>query len=351
MPLTESTCPVKNWPKFRTLIVLVMGVMAALYALGFRSDIDAQSVTAQYTTTQSHMLMLNGANVHYFDIGEGPVVLMVHGSGTEIGAWLAPANALAKKGYRVLAYDMPGSGLSDPEPSGEYTIPATVQTLHNFMAALHLEAVTVVGHSTGGQTAWTASLEMPRQIARLVLVAPTGHPHPSPLTWQLAKIPVVGEVMRFITPKFVIRDNLRQTFYDKNKISEQLVDRYSTMIRKEGTRTALLEKMRSVSFAGHENVRCIAYPTLIVWGQQDTWLPVELGRWFADQIKQAELLVLPNIGHDVPEEIAPETFASHLDAWLSKTPTAQSPSPRIAPDCLQQHVGDNSTHTLVGLAG
>ncbi|MEZ5839493.1 MAG: alpha/beta fold hydrolase [Hyphomicrobiales bacterium] len=295
-------------------------VLAAGYAAGYRADLPFDEVAARYETPGADMVEVDGVRLHYFDIGSGPTIVILHGSGADISAWQGVAEALAARGFRVVAFDMPGSGLSENAPAGDYSIAAESRIAFDFIAALDLAPAAVLGHSVGGQVAWTMALEQPETVGRLVLVAPTGYPQPSPLTWQLVQIPVLGEAMRKITPRFLVRMNIEDVFFDKSKISDDLVDRYYAMIRREGARDALMRKMRAVSFAGHEKIACITSPTLILWGADDAWLPPALGERFHAAIAGSTLTLGPAAGHELPEEAPANVVAGLVADWLASAP-------------------------------
>ncbi|HSP25946.1 MAG TPA: alpha/beta fold hydrolase, partial [Saliniramus sp.] len=237
-----------NLSRTAKITLAVLGLVLVAYAAGYRSDIPTAEVERAYGLPHAKSIEVDGVAIHYTDMGEGPVVVLIHGSGADIGAWQALSAALADEGYRVLAPDLPGSGLSGMAADGEYTAISGAAFLRAFLDRLGIAQASVVGHSTGGQIAWRAALDEVSPVERLILVATTGHPHPSPITWKLAQVPVLGEVMRQVTPRFVVRMNLEDAFHDDSKITDELVERYYTMIRREGAREALLARMRAVSF-------------------------------------------------------------------------------------------------------
>ncbi len=304
-------------PSLVRLAVLMLVLLGVGYAYAYRGDLDHAEVVNALAGPGSRTVDLDGMTLHYTDEGAGPAVLILHGSGADISGWQPFADALAARGFRVIAVDLPASGLSDPAPDGDYSIEAGVATAHAFLARLGVRPAAVIGHSTGGQIAWTAALEHPDTISRLVLLAPTGYPHPSPITWKLAQVPALGELMRHLTPRFLVRMNLEEAFHDDAMVTDALVDRYYTMIRREGVRDGLLGRMRAVTFDRHREVRCLSQPTLLIWGAEDAWLPPDIGGWFEAQISRARLVVLPETGHNIPEEAEPGALAATVAQWLA----------------------------------
>ncbi|WP_074443119.1 alpha/beta fold hydrolase [Saliniramus fredricksonii] len=300
------------------VFLVCVGLLVAAYAAGYRADLDPQDIERQFSMPHSLFTDVEGTRVHFTDEGDGPVILLIHGSGAEIGVWQPLSAVLSMNGYRVISTDLPGSGLSGFDPRGRYDADSGMAFVLAFLRELGIERATVLGHSTGGQIAWRAALAPESPVERLILVASTGYPHPSPMTWTLARVPLLGEIMRHITPRFLVRMNLRDTFYDDDRVTDELVDRYYAMIRRAGARDALLARMRAVSFDSHEYIRCIRQPALVLWGAGDIWLPVEIGEWFAGEISAAHLVTFPETGHNVPEEADPDLLAATIADWMSE---------------------------------
>jgi pimeloyl-ACP methyl ester carboxylesterase len=299
----------------------------ALGAAGYRADLPYDQVRAAYETATSRWIDVQGAQLHYTDQGSGPVVVMLHGSGADQGVFTAPAHLLAQRGYRVIALDLPGSGLSQAGPDTGFTIPANTALLGAFLTALDLQPAALLGHSTGGQIAWTFALDAPDLAPRLILLAPTGQPTPSPLAWQIAALPVLGPMLKNVTPQIVVRQNLRDAVFDDSAITEAQVIRYHDLLLREGARDALFARMQAVSFARVKDLPCLHQPVLLLWGQEDIWLPPALGRDFEQALPAVTHISLPGTGHNLPEELAPERFADLVADWLTTTPAQAVSTP------------------------
>ncbi|MGA8866580.1 MAG: alpha/beta fold hydrolase [Candidatus Sulfotelmatobacter sp.] len=89
-----------------------------------------------------------GQNIHYFEAGQGPVVILLHGLGAVKEVWLGSIGALAAK-YHVYAIDQVGFGHSD-KPLLDYKIATWVDFLHEFMRTQDIAKATLVGNSLGG---------------------------------------------------------------------------------------------------------------------------------------------------------------------------------------------------------
>jgi pimeloyl-ACP methyl ester carboxylesterase len=306
-----------------------IGAVIALGASGYRADLPYAQVKASFETASSQWVDVQGASIHFTDQGNGPAIVFLHGSGADLGAYAATAVEMATLGYRVITLDLPGSGLSLAGPTTGFHNDDNVALVAAFIAERGVDPTAIIGHSTGGQIAWSLALTSPELSDRLVLIAPTGQPAKSPLTWQIAQTPVLGAMLKNVTPAFVVRQNLKDAVFDDSTISEATVARYHQLLLRDGARDALFARMQKVTFDGVENLPCIAQPTLILWGAEDVWLPAQLGDAFADAIPNATLITLPNVGHNLPEEVAPATLAAHLNDWLAQpiqTPDVPQPA-------------------------
>ena len=147
--------------------VLFAAVLIAVVPLGFSQDpgLPQEKVAAVY-----------GQNIHYFEVGRGPTVILLHGLGGAKEFWLANIGALASK-YHVYAIDQIGFGQSD-KPLIDYKIATFADFLHGFMQTEKIAKATLVGNSLGGWIATDFAVQHPEMVDKLVLVDAAG------LTWQ-----------------------------------------------------------------------------------------------------------------------------------------------------------------------
>ncbi|OWW21027.1 alpha/beta fold hydrolase [Noviherbaspirillum denitrificans] len=284
----------------------------------YRPDLPDAQVRAEYRLPQSRFIAVKGVPLHYVDEGQGPVVVLIHGSGASLHAWEGVARQL-RSTNRVVRVDLPGSGLSGFDAGNDYSIDTYIGYLRAFLDALGIDRAVIAGHSVGGQVAWRYALQDPQRVRGLVLAASTGYPAPSPLVWRLAQVPVVGEVLSRLTPRFVVEENVREVFADQAQATPELVDRYHRLLLREGARDAMLSRMRSVAFDGHEQIGALRVPGLVLWGESDTWLPPAYGRRFAKEWQGTALVTYPDTGHNLIEERA-DAVAADMRGWLKRLP-------------------------------
>ncbi len=259
----------------------------------------------KYANEQSKFIEIRGMQVHYRDEGSGMPVVLIHGTGASLHTWNDWAEEL-KKDYRVIRLDLPAFGLTGPDSARDYTIPTYSDFLNDFLSALAIDSIYLGGNSLGGNVAWYYASEYPQKVRKLLLIDPLGYPSDREIPWifTLAKIPVLNWIIRYMTPKSMIKDNLEQVYFDDSKITPKLVERYYDLTIREGNRQAFIDAAKTEMKDYSDRLSSITTPTLILWGKEDIWIPVSDGSKFLNSLPNAELIVFDNIGH-VPMEESP----------------------------------------------
>jgi pimeloyl-ACP methyl ester carboxylesterase len=318
--------------KLRWIGLGVLVLFAALAVLLVQGDVPAATAEKRWTNAASRFVSLpSGARVHYRDEGNpyGPVLVLLHGSSASLHTWESWVTRLSDD-FRVITLDLPGHGLTGPVPSGDYGAPAAVAFLEEFLATLKLERVNLGGNSFGGFLAWRYALAHPERVEKLVLVNSAGYfTGPVPLPFRLAKIPVVKNLLLYVSPRFLVEDSLRQLFpLHPEKVTVGMLDRYHDLLLREGNREATLVRLNTpLDFAAsRERLQALKMPTLILWGSKDAWIPVETARLFHEHIPGSTLKIYEGAGH-VPMEEIPDESAADVRAFLAPSAPAVNPAP------------------------
>jgi pimeloyl-ACP methyl ester carboxylesterase len=256
-----------------------------------------------------------GQSIHYFDMGSGPVVVLLHGLGSRKEDWLPVLEPMAQK-YRLLVPDQIGFGRSD-KPLLDYSIQTYVDFLNEFLRQLKVEKASLVGESLGG---WIAGLYVAEigggahliPVEKLVLVDAAGlkqdQPIPDLNPSSLAAMRGVMEVV-FYDTSWLNEDALRKIFTDKLAAHDGYTVRSLL-----GNPTREKERM-------DDRMRSIKVPTLVVWGKQDKLLPIVSGERYAAGIAGAKLVSFEKCGH-VPAIEKTEEFLAAVVAFLGSGATA-----------------------------
>jgi pimeloyl-ACP methyl ester carboxylesterase len=250
-----------------------------------------------------------GQSIHYFDVGSGPVVVLLHGLGSRKDDWLPVLEPMAQK-YRLLVPDQIGFGRSD-KPLLDYSVQTYVDFLNEFLRQLKVEKASLVGESLGG---WIAALYVAEigggahlvPVEKLVLVDAAGlkqdQPIPDLNPSSLAAMRGVLEAV-FYDTSWVNEDALRKIFTDKLAVKDSYTVRSFL-----GNPTREKERL-------DERLASIKAPTLVVWGKQDKLLPIASGERYAAGIAGAKMVSFDKCGH-VPAVEKTEEFLAAVVPFL-----------------------------------
>lgn len=297
------------------------------------------------TNGESRTVDLDGP-VHYVDFGgpeDGPAVVLVHGLGGSHLNWdlLAP---LLTPHARVLALDLPGFGLSEPEHRLA-TVHNNVQVLDRFIREIAGAPVVLVGNSMGGMISILQTAAQPETVSRLVLVDPAV---PGPrraldplvaLNFAVFAVPGVGE--RFLalrrrrtTPLTTVRQTLKLCGVDPDSVPSPLIDRSVALVEQRqdvaGMDRAFLTAARSLLLLLVDPRRLrramdrITVPVLLVHGDRDRLVNVAAARDTAARHPGWRYVELAGVGH-VPQLQVPDRVADEVLAWMgdaAETPLA-----------------------------
>jgi len=303
-----------------TLSIFVIGV--ALY-FSINLDKPLETLKPLYTNASSHFMEIDGMSVHYRDEGvsEGaPTMLLVHGSNASLHTWEGWVSEL-KSQYRVISLDLPGHGLTGPHPNKQYDWPYTAEFLKTFVDKLNLKQFVLAGNSRGGAISWNYAVLYPEDGSHLILIDSAGIPweEARPFMLQLQATPVINTFIEYITPKWVIANTVRQVYGDTEKVTDEKVQLYFDMTLREGNRHANNYRLSQPSdYSLLPKLAELKVPTLILWGEKDSWvLPKYAGKLQA-RIPGAALVMYADLGH-VPMEEAPKRTVNDVVEFIAKS--------------------------------
>jgi epoxide hydrolase 4 len=295
------------------------------------------------------MLQTNGICLHTIQAGpeDGPLVILLHGFPEFWRGWKNQIPALAEAGLRVVVPDQRGYNLSDkPRGVKHYALRYLVADVIGLMEALGREKCFLVGHDWGAAVAWETALRCPLRVEKLAIL---NVPHLDVMTrfvlhnmeqrlksWYIYAIQVpwlpealLGAKNWRLAGQMLQRNGQADTFHEAD------LEYYRQAWRQPGAMTGMLNWYRAVfrSALGAvlrgsleprlDPVRRLRMPVLILWGEKDVALSLEMARPSLDLCDQGELVTFPNathwVQHDEAAEVnrrlmeffrSPETFAS-----------------------------------------
>lgn len=296
--------------------LVLLAVVLIVIVSQFRADIPLWQLKKKYAPEPSRFIDVAGMRVHLRDEGLGYPVLLLHGMFASLHCWDGWADTL-KADYRVIRVDLPGFGLTGPRPGGDYRPVRDTEFIAALVDTLGLERFVIVGNSFGGQVAWHFTLAHPERVTGLVLVNAAGHPRPdTPLIFTLARLPLLGRLLTSFSPRWLIEQNIREVYSNDSLITPALVDRYHDMVLRAGNRQATWARINTDFTDLTDRLGEIRVPTLVLWGADDRWIPVEYAERFVQDIPGARAVIYPNVGH-VPMEEQPELSSRDMRRFLS----------------------------------
>jgi pimeloyl-ACP methyl ester carboxylesterase len=262
------------------------------------------------TEFTARYVRIDGTRIRYIDAGHGAPVVFLHGLGASMYAWRKNLAAVASAGFRVIAFDNRGFGLSD-KPPAPYGNAAYAHLAIALMDSLRVTDAVLVGHSMGGAIAAEVAIEYPPRVRGLVLVGSAGLGAREPLLFRMARWPVLGRVALALRGRSFTARLLKSTYFDPGKVTEADVDQYYAPVAEPEYGRALLGVLRQFRFDALEGrLDRIAAPTVVLWGEEDRWVPLGLGHALAAGITRSAFVSVPRAGHSVQEEAPGEV--NHL---------------------------------------
>lgn len=256
----------------------------------------------------------NGRRVFYAEAGTGRPVVLVHGHATSHFTWRNQLTGLADD-FRVLAPDLLGFGKSEKPRDLAYTTDVWVDQIAAFLQTVAGGPVVLAGNSLGGLIAAYVADRHPELVEKLVLIASAGASSYAQSTlvnlpFLLMRTPVLGRsLFDTLVRKRFVEWNIRNRLYaNPEAVTEAVIAHYQECFFGEENREIVFEVTKSFyDFIMTDDMsRRIAQPTLLLWGEKDTFVPPMRGRQLQRVMPNARLEVIPDASH-CPQEDQPET--------------------------------------------
>jgi 2-hydroxy-6-oxonona-2,4-dienedioate hydrolase len=242
--------------------------------------------------------------LHYNDFGDGQqVVVMLHGSGPGASGWSnfhRNVDPLVGAGYRVILMDSPGWSKSDPVVCTGSRSELNARALKGLLDALDIEQAHIVGNSMGGHSAVAFALANPARVGKLVLMGGGTGGASAFVPMPTEGIKLIGALYRAPTI-----DNLKRMMnvfvYETSALTEDLMQgRLENMLARRDHLENFVRSSeanpKQVPDVGHR-LGEVAAPTLVVWGRDDRFVPLDVGLRLVAGLQDAELHVFSKCGH------------------------------------------------------
>ncbi len=268
---------------------------------------------------------VNNLRVHYKISGEGqPAFILLHGFGASVFSWREIVEPLGALGS-VVAYDRPAFGLTErplrwEDGANPYTPEAQVDLVVGLMDALGLDNAILVGNSAGGTVAVQVALAHPERVKALVLVSAAIFEGGGAPSWirPLLNTPQLDRIGPLLARQISQRGDafLDTAWHDPGRITPDVRAGYRQPLRADNWDRALWELTRASRQRDlADGLADIEIPSLVITGDDDRIVPVESSIRLAQELPNAQLVIIPNCGH-LPQEECPEPFLASVQAFV-----------------------------------
>ncbi len=257
----------------------------------------------------------------FLEQGAGPPLLLLHGLGASSFSWRHNLTPLSQH-FRVLTLDLPAHGRTPATAVPDFRLETLTQAICQLLEEHNIRRTAVAGNSLGGSLALLLAREYPERISALMLLAPGAALKRAPFLFYPLRLPGLGLLVAACLGPWILPPALKLIFYRPELITREVLEGYAVTFRPLANRLAIRRLAQQVDrwpLPKVENLlRQIPQPTLLLWGQEDRILRVSQARWIKARLPQAEMQVLPAVGH-APQEEAPETVNKILIDFLSRS--------------------------------
>ena len=257
----------------------------------------------------SRFVPAGGLTWHVQEMGEGPTVVLLHGTGAATHSWRGLMPLLARE-HRVIAMDLPGHGFTRGRPAGGLTLPGMAKAVAALLQALEASPAQIIGHSAGAAIA----LRMVRDgvaAERVIGLGPALMPFPgvfAPLLQTLARALVLNPLVPRLfaasargvgdTERFLVRST-------GSKIDAEGVRCYAKLIGNAHHCRGALEMMAGWDLPGlQRDLPKVTVPVLLIHGERDSAVPTSAVEQAVKLLPQAQMTLLEGLGHLAHEERA-----------------------------------------------
>jgi len=289
---------------FSGLLLLI--VIATLVAVWAYRDIPREQLEAKYMNSASRFMNVAGVRLHYRDEGprDAPAILLIHANFASLLGW-EPWVEVLKDKYRVVRFDMTSHGLTGPDPTGDYGLERTLELTEKFIDAVGLEKFSIAGTSLGGTVSVIYTTTHPERVDNLILLSP-GSIEGKEQQKRRGAVPDAAYVLKYIMPRALPEFMLTGGFSDKDKLSDELIDRWYELWRLPGQREAQLDRLSQYDSGDIFSVyRSINVPVLLLWGEDNQTAKFEQHKEVLHLLENAasiNFLSYPGVGHMAVQE-------------------------------------------------
>ena len=274
-----------------------------------------------------HFQVIDGVRIHYVDEGSGPPFLLVHGQPTWSYLYRKMIPMLVVAGYRCVAPDLMGFGLSDkPTNESAYTLRRHVELVTRLVETLQLKAVTIVGQDWGGPISLRYAIDHQDNVESLVILNTMVRRRPIPLLFTL--VFQNGGLSSFLIRRLDLFRKIafRSGWPFRRPVEASVLKQYRMPHPDAASRAGIAAFPKMIpGNSRHPNAGYISeidtvlqtwdVPVLVMFSYGDIAFKIAEGQHIADMVPNGRFQVIQNAGHYLQED-AGEEIAQHMVTFL-----------------------------------
>lgn len=263
--------------------------------------------------------LIDGIHVYYefYPMRTTKTIVLLHGflSSTFSFRHLIP---LLNEEFQVLSIDLPPFGKSEKSKQYVYSYKNMALTVIKLIESLNLTDVTLIGHSMGGQIVLNILHFRPKLAEKAILLSSSSYLKRSPLPHILISyLPFSHFIVKHWLSRSGVLQNLKDSIYNHSLITEEMITRYMEPFLKDDIFVALTRMLRHrEGDLPPDTLKRIETPCLLIWGEHDKCVPLQIGEQLNEDLVNSELIILKETGHAIMEERPEEAF-HHIKNFLS----------------------------------
>ncbi|MBT2654659.1 alpha/beta hydrolase [Bacillus sp. ISL-18] len=232
-----------------------------------------------------------------------PPILLIHGFASSTYTFRRIIPLLQEK-FSILAIDLPGFGKSEKSTSFVYSFEnyakLMIECIHHFGFA----STCIVAHSMGGQIALNMARIAPEKINKLILLSSSGYlKRAKKLLICSSYLPFFDKIIHYYIGRKDVKYHLGNVFFNQSLINDELIREFGRPLAEKGFYKALIRLIRHrEGDLLPQQLKDIQVPTLLLWGEEDRVVPVEVGKQLVQDLPDARLITYEETGHLITEE-------------------------------------------------
>ena len=302
---------------FKTLTAIFVLLLAVILFFTLQANLRETKTRHEAAPATGRFVQAGDVELFIQEMGpeDGQVILFIHGTAAWSGLWRETMTPLAEAGYRCIAIDIPPFGFSERPAVPSYGNADQAQRIVALMDALGIERAILLGHSFGGGATMETALTIPDRIDALVLADVGGlNLHLQPAPEAQGSSPIEFFLRTPIVRNPVLATTATNPLFTKTLISAMILDPADAteekvrilqepLVLQDATNTlgdwlkAVLGPQEISLTSDPENYQRLTMPTLILWGDSDTVIPLKEGEYLQSIMPNAALVIMQGVNH------------------------------------------------------